>query len=110
MRIALIGARRSPMRILGILSISAVLIVGITILFYLIYLEPASSSPHENAGLRTVVEMRPDILEQYPSVNDLRQNDCVGPNNSICIDDAIKKTLKSCSYCIYSQAGKLANL
>jgi hypothetical protein len=72
MRIALIGAvRRSPMRIFGILSISAVLMVGITILFYLRYLEPAFSSQHENAGLVTVIKMRP---EQYPSVNDLGQN------------------------------------
>ena len=58
MRIAMIGApRRSPMRVFGILSTSAVLIVGITILLYLIYLEPASSSSRGNAGLVTVSEM-----------------------------------------------------
>jgi hypothetical protein len=51
------------MKIFGILSIVAVLVVGITILFYLRYLEPAFSSPHENAGLATVIDMQP---EQYP--------------------------------------------
>jgi hypothetical protein len=67
MRIALIGAaRRSPTRIFGILSICAVLIVGLTILFYLRCLEPAVSSPHENANLVTVIATQP---EQYPLEN-----------------------------------------
>jgi hypothetical protein len=64
MIIALIGAaKRSPMRIFGILSISALLIVGLTILFYFKYLEPAFSSPHENEALVNVIDIH---SEQYP--------------------------------------------
>jgi hypothetical protein len=47
------------MRIPGILSISAVLILGITILLYSIYLVPASSSPRGTADPVTVIEMGP---------------------------------------------------
>ena len=54
----------------------------------------ASSSPHENAGLVAVIGMRPGVPVLYPSVSDLRQNDCAGPNDSISIDKAIKKTLR----------------
>ena len=57
------AARRNPTRIFGILSICAVLIVGLTILFYLRCLKPAVSSPHENADLVTVIATQP---EQYP--------------------------------------------
>jgi hypothetical protein len=64
MRIALISAaKRNQTIILGIFSISAVLIAGLTILFYLGCLKPAVSSPHENADLVTVIATQP---EQYP--------------------------------------------
>ncbi len=82
------------MRIVGIVSAFAVLIASITALFYVAYLEPGSSSPQKRTGVAIFIESRSSIPKQYPSVNDLRQNDEVGPNHSFWIDDAIKRTLR----------------
>ena len=80
------------MRIVGTVAAFAVLMAAITAL--LMYLEPGSSSPQKRPGIATVIEMRSSIPEQYPSVNDLCQNDLGGPNHSIYIDNAIKRTLR----------------
>jgi hypothetical protein len=75
--------------------LSLCLLMGsITAFFYLVYLESGSSSPQKKPGVATVIETRSSIREQYPSVNDLRQNDAVGQNHSFCIDSAIKRTLR----------------
>ena len=71
-------------RTVGTLLISGVLITGITALF---------SLTHPKSGT-TAVETRANNSEQYPSANDLRQNDWGSPNHSIYIDDASKKTLR----------------
>ena len=75
-------------------SVSAfVVMMAITALCYLTYFEPGSSSSQKKPGVATVIETRTSIPEQYPFVNDLRQNDGVSPNHSFPIDSAIKRTL-----------------
>jgi hypothetical protein len=81
------------MRGVGTLLISAVLIAGITVPFYLICLKPGSPLSGENSGVVTAVETRSGIPEHYRSGNDLRQNERGGPNHLIDIDNAIKNTL-----------------
>src|ERR1700680_2795957 len=80
------------MRIVGTLLISAVMVAGLTALFYLTDLKSAAPSPGESGA--TAVETRANIPERHPSGNDLRQNDWGRPNHSIYIDNAIKKTLR----------------
>ena len=82
------------MRTVGSVSAFAVLMASITALCYLMYFEPGSSSSQKKPGVATVIETRSSIPEQYPSVNDLRQNDGVSPNHSFPIDSAIKRTLE----------------
>lgn len=83
------------MKIRRTLAISAVLIVGPLVLFSLIYFIKADSSlPLENSSAVQTVETQPGVAEGFPSGNDLHQVDSGGPNHSIYIDDAIKKTLE----------------
>ena|ERR1700688_3625138 len=81
------------MKIVGSASVFAVLMASITALFCWRYLEP-SSSPKKEPSAATVIGTRGSVAEQNPSVNDLRQNDDIGPNHSFCIDSAIKRTLR----------------
>jgi hypothetical protein len=82
------------MRIVKTVSAFAVLMASLTALLYLIYFEPGSSSPQKRPGVATVIETQSSIPDQYPSVNDLRQNDAMGPHHAFCIDGAIKRTLR----------------
>jgi hypothetical protein len=81
------------MKIRRTLAISAVLMVGTPVLFSLIYFKAGSSWPLENSSVARTVETQSGVPEGFPSGNDLRQIDSRGPNDSIYIDDAIKKTL-----------------
>ena len=80
------------MRIVGCASLLIAVTVGITTL--LVYFEPGPSSRQKKQGTATVIETRSIIPEQYPTANDLRQDDGVAPNHSLCIDSAIKRTLR----------------
>src|ERR1700722_7364948 len=81
------------MKIVRAASVFAVLMASITALLCWRYLE-ASSSQKKEPSTATVIGTRGSVAEQNPSVNDLRQNDDVGPNQSFCIDSAIKRTLR----------------
>jgi hypothetical protein len=81
-------------RIVGYASVLTAVTVSITTLFYLVYFEPSPSSRQIKKETATVVETRSIIPEQYPTANDLRQDDGVAPNHSLCIDSAIKRTLR----------------
>src|ERR1700726_3568612 len=81
------------MKIVGAASVFAVLMASVTAFFCWRYLEP-SSSPKKEPSAATVIGTRGSVVEQNPSVNDLRQNDDIGPNHSLCIDSAIKRTLR----------------
>ena len=81
------------MRIVGFASVLTAVTVSITTLFYLVYFEPGPSSRRKKQEPATVIETRSIIPEQYPTANDLRQDDGVAPNHSLCIDSAIKRTL-----------------
>jgi hypothetical protein len=81
-------------RIVGCASVLTAVTVSITTLFYLVYFEPGPSSREKKQETATVIEARSGIPEQYPTANDLRQDDGVAPNHSLWIDSAIKKTLR----------------
>jgi hypothetical protein len=80
------------MRMVGIASVLCAVTVSITTLFYLVYIGPGRSSGEKERETATVIETRSIIPEQYPTANDLRQDDGVAPNHSLCIDSAIKRT------------------
>ena len=82
------------MRIVRCASVLIAVTVSITTLFYLVYFEPGPSSRQKKQETATVIETRSIIPEQYPTANDLRQDDGVAPNHSLCIDSAIKRTLR----------------
>jgi hypothetical protein len=79
------------MRMVGGVSVFAILVACLAALCYMTYLGPGSSSQKKPA-VATVIEMQSSIPEQYPSVHDLRHNDAVGPKRSLPIDNAIKRT------------------
>jgi hypothetical protein len=81
-------------RIVGCASGLTAVTVSMTALFYLVYFEPGPSSREKKQETATVIEARSGIPEQYPTANDLRQDDEVAPNHSLWIDSAIKKTLR----------------
>jgi hypothetical protein len=81
-------------RIVGCTSVLTAVTVSITTLFYLVYFERGPSSRQKEQGPATVIETRSFIPEQYPTANDLRQYGGVAPNYSLCIDSAIKRTLR----------------
>jgi hypothetical protein len=81
------------MRIVKTVTALAVFLAGVPALLYFVYFEPGSSSLQERPGV-AAVETRSNIHDQYPSVNDLRQNDGSGLQHSFCIDSAIKRTLR----------------
>jgi hypothetical protein len=64
------------------LLFAAVWMAGVIISFFLCF-NPDFSSPENKLG----------VGGKYPSVSDLRQDDHGGPNHSIYIDNAIRKTL-----------------
>ena len=66
------------MRIAGTVSGYSVLMASIIVLFYWMCLESGSSSLQKRTDVTTVIETRSRISEQYPSANDLRQDDEVG--------------------------------
>jgi hypothetical protein len=78
----------------NIATISAFAVLMPAIAAFLVYLERGSSPPQKRPDIATAIEMRLSIPEQYPSGSDLRQNDWGGPNHSIDIDNAIKRTLR----------------
>jgi hypothetical protein len=82
------------MRIVACASVLSAVTVSITALFYLVYFGPGRSSREKERATATVIETRSIIPEQYPTANDLRQDDGVAPNHSLCIDSAIKRTLR----------------
>ena len=64
------------------LLFAAIWMAGVIISFFLCF-NPDFSSPENKLG----------VGGKYPSVSDLRQDDHGGPNHSIYIDNAIRKTL-----------------
>jgi hypothetical protein len=75
-------------------SVLAALTTGITALFYLAYSELAPLSRQKKQETAAVIELPSSIPEQYPTANELRQDNGVAQNHSLCIDSAIKRTLK----------------
>jgi hypothetical protein len=62
------------MRTVKTVSAFVLFITGITALLYFFYFESGSSSPQKRPGVAAVIETRSTNADQYPSVNDLRQN------------------------------------
>jgi hypothetical protein len=80
-------------RIVGSASVLIAVTVSITTLFYLLYFEPGLLR-EKKTGDRYRYRSAIRHSEQYPTANDLRQDDGVAPNHSLCIDSAIKRTLR----------------
>jgi hypothetical protein len=75
-------------------SVLMAVIISMTALFYLAYFEPGPFSRHKKQETATVIELPSSTPEQYPTANELRQDDGEAQNHSLCIDSAIKRTLR----------------